>query len=96
MGLVFELVNRAHAAGDAGDMPVAQRLGATVALLCGALGLRLRASSGEVDELVKRLVALRDQARRARDFERADALRDELVAAGWTVEDGPEGTIVRR
>ena len=96
MGLVFELVNRAHAAADAGETPAAQRLGATVALLCGALGLRLRATAGEVDEATERLVSERDAARRARDFERADALRDELVAAGWTVEDGPDGTIVRR
>ncbi len=96
MGLVFELVNRAHAAADAGEMPAAQRLGSTVALLCGALGLRLRGTAGEVDEATERLVSERDAARRARDFERADALRDELVAAGWTVEDGPDGTIVRR
>ena len=30
-----------------------------------------------------------------RDWARADALRDELVARGWTVEDGPEGTVLR-
>ena len=38
-----------------------------------------------------RLVAERDEARRARDFARADALRDELVALGWTVEDTAVG-----
>ena len=96
MGLVFELVSRAHAAVDAGEMPVAERIGATVSLLCGALGLRLHASAGEVDEATKRLVAERNAARRSRDFARADALREKLVASGWTVEDGPEGTIVRR
>ena len=30
---------------------------------------------------------------RARDWARADAIRDELAAGGWTVEDGPEGTV---
>ena len=41
-------------------------------------------------------MAERDAARRARDFARADALRDELVARGWTVEDTPSGTAIRR
>ena len=41
-------------------------------------------------------MAERDEARRARDFARADALRDELVALGWTVEDTPSGTAIRR
>ncbi len=96
MALVFELVNAAHAAADDGDTTAARRLGGTVAILCGALGLRLRGEVGEVDERTQRLVGERDEARRERDFARADALRDELVAAGWTVEDGPDGTVVRR
>ena len=41
-------------------------------------------------------MAERDEARSARDFARADALRDELVARGWTVEDTPSGTAIRR
>ena len=50
----------------------------------------------EVDDDTARLVAERDDARRAKDFARADALRDELVSLGWTVEDTPTGTAVRR
>ncbi|HVC13744.1 MAG TPA: cysteine--tRNA ligase [Acidimicrobiales bacterium] len=96
MAVVFDLVNRAHAAADAGETSDSARLGATVALLCGALGLRLRGEAGEIDAATQRLVEERDAARRGRDFARADALRDELAAAGWTVEDGPTGTIVRR
>jgi cysteinyl-tRNA synthetase len=42
------------------------------------------------------LVAARDEARLARDFARADALRDELTARGWTVEDTPSGTAIHR
>ncbi len=32
----------------------------------------------------------------AKDWATADALRDELQAAGWVVEDGATGTVVRR
>ena len=59
-------------------------------MLAAALGLSLRAADTEVDEESARLVAERDEARRAKDFARADALRDELVARGWTVEDTAE------
>ena len=59
-------------------------------------GVPLRAAEAEVDEESARLVAERDEARAARDFARADALRDELVALGWTVEDTPSGTAIRR
>jgi cysteinyl-tRNA synthetase len=93
---IFELVSAAHSAADAGDEAEGQRLARTAAVLLAALGLSLREESGEVDEASARLVAERDEARRARDYARADALRDELVARGWTVEDTPAGTAIRR
>jgi cysteinyl-tRNA synthetase len=40
---------------------------------------------------VERLLALREQARQARDFARADALRAEIAALGYLVEDRAEG-----
>ena len=42
------------------------------------------------------LVADREAARRAGDFARADALRDELTARGWLGTDTPAGSEVRR
>ena len=41
-------------------------------------------------ELVE-LARERDAARAERDFARADALRDEIEAAGWEVRDTAEG-----
>jgi cysteinyl-tRNA synthetase len=37
------------------------------------------------------LLAERTEARAAKDFARADAIRDELAALGWEVRDDPEG-----
>jgi len=93
---IFELVTAAHSAADAGDEDEGGRLAHAAAVLAAALGLSLRAADIEVDEESARLAAERDEARRARDFARADALRDELVARGWTVEDTPSGTAIRR
>lgn len=45
----------------------------------------------EIDDLL----AQRAEARKAKDFARADAIRDELTAKGVQAEDGPEGTTWR-
>ncbi|HJP99332.1 MAG TPA: cysteine--tRNA ligase [Rhodanobacteraceae bacterium] len=41
---------------------------------------------------VETLIEARRAARAARDFSRADAIRDELAAMGVAIEDGPQGT----
>jgi len=94
MALLFDLVRRANAEADAGGAALAQA--AAVFELTGALGLELRSVSDEIDGASQALVERRDQARADRDFARADALRDELKALGWTVEDTPEGTRIYR
>jgi len=56
--------------------------------------------SGDTDEIVDSLIALRkaarsekrEEARSERRFEDADAIRDGLAEAGVTLEDGPDGT----
>jgi cysteinyl-tRNA synthetase len=44
-----------------------------------------------VDEELLRLAAERDEARRTRDFDRADRVRDELRERGYEVRDTPDG-----
>ena len=60
--------------------------------MLGVLGLEtlLAADEAAPPEAVE-LAALRDAARRDRDWAEADRLRDELRAMGWEVRDGPDG-----
>jgi cysteinyl-tRNA synthetase len=56
----------------------------------------LASPSAEGDAAIDALVAERDAARSARDYARADALRDELAARGIELLDTPQGTRWRR
>jgi cysteinyl-tRNA synthetase len=87
--LLFDLVRRANRDGDG---PAA----AAAFEIAEAMGLELRSESGAVDESAALLAERRDEARAARDWATADALRDELVGLGYEVNDGPSGTELRR
>lgn len=45
---------------------------------------------------IEALIEQRNEARAAKDFQAADAIRDQLSDAGVTIEDGPGGTTWRR
>ena len=97
LATVFDLARRANAAADAGETAAAACGARTAACLAAALGLRLQGDAGHhVDEAAAELVRKRDESREARDWASADALRTELEAAGWLVEDSAEGTRIRR
>ncbi|MFV0523192.1 MAG: cysteine--tRNA ligase [Acidimicrobiales bacterium] len=93
--LLFRQVREANTALDGGDRVRAQTAALTALELADVLGLELAAGTGEVPAEIAALVAERQEARAARDFTRADELRDALAAAGWTVEDSADGPVVR-
>jgi len=97
LAVVFDLVRQANSAADADDATAAARSAGTAALLGAALGLPFRSgTSAEIDPDTAERVRRRDDARAARRWDEADTLRGELEASGWVVEDGPEGTRIRR
>ncbi len=92
---IFELARQANVAADAGDDDEGRRLALTALVLCAALGLVLHGRE-ELDEVTRAKVVARDAARAAKDWARADAIRAELEAEGWQVEDGPDGGQLHR
>ncbi len=55
-----------------------------------------RMDQAEIPAALQALLDERQAARKARDFKRADALRDELKAKGWTIEDTPKGSELKK
>jgi cysteinyl-tRNA synthetase len=92
---MFELVSEANAALGAGQ-PVGP---GPLREMLWTLGLDnlLEPEDEAPPPEAQRLLAEREEARRAKDFATADARRDELLALGWEVRDTPEGPqLVRR
>jgi cysteinyl-tRNA synthetase len=96
-GAVFEWVrktNRAladhtlNAAGAASALAAWDRINTV-------LGIGLAAETEAPAEL-QALLSERQQARQAKDFKRADAIRDELKAKGWVIEDSPKGQRLKK
>ena len=91
LAALFEWVREANKRESVGDSHLREML--------GVLGLEnlLDVPVAEVDAEAQELLERRERARAERDFEEADRLRDELVARGWDVRDGPDGPeLVRR
>ena len=91
---LFGLATAANTALDGGDPATAATAWATIGEITRAVGIQIAEAGGEVPEAVETLARLRDEARAAKDWARADELRDELRALGYEVEDTPEGTRV--
>jgi cysteinyl-tRNA synthetase len=97
VGLVFDLVREANAALDADRVGAASR-DALLALIDDVdthLDVLRSYEPGLADE-VERLIAEREVARKARDFARADQIRDELRRRGIALEDSRDGVRWRR
>ena len=50
----------------------------------------------EIPEEIEALVVERTDARKAKDWARADAIRDELLEKGYVLEDKSDGTRVKK
>ncbi|CAN5512170.1 cysteine--tRNA ligase [soil metagenome] len=98
---LHDMVREGNRMLDAGDAEAARDLGADVSRGLDVLGLKRSdfatagsddaALTSAVDALVAGLLEERAAARAAKDFARADAIRDQIKAAGIEVEDTPAG-----
>ena len=97
LGLVFDLVREANAALDADRM--GPRNKASLFALLDDVDTHLDVLRGEepgLAEEVERLIAEREAARKARDFAKADQIREDLKQRGIALEDSKDGVRWRR
>jgi cysteinyl-tRNA synthetase len=87
-------VNRQLAENSLNPPAAAAALGAWN-LVDSVLGIGA-AAAVEVPPEITALVDARQAARKAKDFKKADGIRDELKAKGWVIEDTPKGARAKR
>jgi cysteinyl-tRNA synthetase len=95
MGVMFVAIRRANVAVDSGDTKTAGALSLAVREICIAFGLQLNVADVVDADSQAKAVAL-DAARAAKDFAKADEIRNELQTLGWLVETTKAGTTLRR
>jgi cysteinyl-tRNA synthetase len=90
LAALFDWVREANRRGSGvGDADLREMLG-----LLGLGGLTPLQALGDVaatDPDAVSLLERREQARRERDFQAADRMREELRRRGWEIRDGPSG-----
>jgi Cysteinyl-tRNA synthetase len=94
---VFELVKYANTAMAEGmSREQAEAVLAELVQLCNILGINTEPKTELLDEEVEALIEERRQARKAKDFARADAIRAQLLEMGIILEDTREGVKWKR
>jgi cysteinyl-tRNA synthetase len=96
LACLFEWIREANrrangegAVGSVGDRNLREMID-----VLGMGGLTPLEASGDIvgiDPEAARLLGEREAARRERDFERADRLREQIAARGWEIRDGSAG-----
>jgi len=96
LAALFDLAREINRGRDAGRSVAGAQ--ATLRELAGVLGLTLaeRDASLAAAPFIEVLVEVRNDLRRAKQFELADRIRSRLGDLGVTLEDTPQGTVWRR
>ena len=89
LAVVFDLMG----AANRGEVDASSAAGEVAAMLeIVGLGTLTQPDEGaESDDRAQTLMQEREEARAGKDFDRADALRDELAEMGWEVRDSASG-----
>ena len=94
---IFELVKFANThSGEASSAEFIKTVKSEIISLSDILGLLVDKKEDNLDAEIENLIAERQAARKARNFKRADEIRDQLLAQGIILEDTREGVKWKR
>jgi len=89
---VFELISAINTAvKDGASKEFAKAALARLQELADVLGLLQDKEEDAIDDEIHQLVAMRQEARKAKNFAEADRIRDLLKEKGYTLKDTPQG-----
>jgi cysteinyl-tRNA synthetase len=97
LGVIFELAKAAHTAMDQKKLSTDEKeqVLAFLADIQKVLGI-IKTSTEDLPDKVKTLVGERNIARQAKDYSRADFIRQQIEMLGYALDDTPYGTVVKR
>lgn len=93
---VFELVREINLNLEKASRDYLETASAIFAELTGVLGLLYSRKEAEIPQEILDLAAARAEARAAKDWPRADALRDEITAQGYVIEETKQGVKITK
>ena len=93
---IFELVKLANVTAESGSKAYAQQLLDIIVQLCDILGIITEKKEELLDDDIEALIEERQAARKAKNFARADEIRDMLADKGIILEDTRAGVKWKR
>jgi len=94
---IFELVKFANTnVGEKSSKEFAQKVREEIITLGDIMGLIVEKKEENLEAEIENLIAERQAARKARNFKRADEIRNQLLAQGIILEDTREGVKWKR
>ena len=91
LGVLFDLVREINTLAPQSGKAALEEASDAFDSLCEVLGLLYNRKSDDIPADVLALVEERTEVRKAKNWARADEIRDELAALGFVVEDTPAG-----
>lgn len=94
---VFEIVRVSNSTvNEESTLSYIKHILSVLSKLCDVLGIKTKRKEVILDEDIEKLILSRSEARKNKDFKRADEIRNELLELGIVLEDTREGVKWKR
>jgi len=95
LGREFQRFNAENSSPDAHTISILQSIRKGMVDRLAVLGIEVGGAKADAPDEVMALVHAREDARKAKDWKKADELRASISGLGWNIEDTARGTAVR-